>query len=379
MVGEFETMMRAAIDFRVELASLQRFQANFAAEPDVVIPTPFPAQSGPGVLTMELIEGSPISSREQLTDEGFDVDALVQRTIDAYLEMLFRDGIFHADPHPGNFLLEVPNKVAFLDFGDIGRLTAMRRRQIEDLMLAVGLRDADSLTDALSIICHAPPTLDRERFGGDVDQWMARYLSAGMGEFDVPGMISQGSEILHGHQLHLPSDLVLVFRVLIRLQGLAQSLEVKTSIGDAIQPYLSEMMQHRFDPRRIGARRPPYPAQLGAADAGPPRRRPQCRAPTESRGGRDRPPAARSGQDDGPGDRRTARRQFGARRGDAVVDAGRSDRSRGVRPRCDLGRGRGGYLGAADPCPPRAPRRARPHDRPGQDHPQVRAETPSRH
>ncbi len=252
MVGEFETMMRAAIDFRVELGSMQRFRANFAAEPDVVIPTPFPEQSGPGVLTMELIEGHPITSRKQLTAEGFDVDALVQRTLDAYLEMLFRDGIFHADPHPGNFLLEVPNKVAFLDFGDIGRLSAARRRQVEDLMLAVGLRDADSLTDALSIICHAPPTLDRERFGGDVDQWMARYLSAGMGEFDVPGMISQGAEILHVHQLHLPSDLVLVFRVLLRLQGLAQSLEVQTSIGDAIQPYLGEMMQHRFDPRRIG-------------------------------------------------------------------------------------------------------------------------------
>ena len=251
MVGEFETMMRSAIDFRVELASLQQFQTNFAADPQVVIPTPYPEQSATGVLTMQLIEGAEISSRETLTEEGFDVDALVQRTLDAYLTMLFRDGVFHADPHPGNFLLEQPATVAFLDFGDIGRLSAARRRQVEDLMLGVGLRDTDGLADALSVICHAPPTLDRERFASDVEQWMARYLAAGMGEFDVAGMIRQAAAILHEHHLHLPSDLVLVFRVLIRLQGLAQSLEVQTSIGDAIQPYLTEMMQHRFDPRRL--------------------------------------------------------------------------------------------------------------------------------
>lgn len=251
MVAEFDTMMRAAIDFRVELSSLQRFELNFASEPDLVIPAPYPEESGRGVLTMQLIEGHLISSRGELTEAGFDVDILVRRMLDAYLEMLFRDGLFHADPHPGNFLLEVPNRIAFLDFGDVGRLTSARRRQIEDLMLAVGLRDADSLTDALCAICHAPPTLDRERFGTDVDEWMTRYLTAGMGEFDVAGMISHGAAILHQHHLHLPSDLVLVFRVLVRLQGLAQSLEVKTSVGDALQPYLSELLQHRFDPRRI--------------------------------------------------------------------------------------------------------------------------------
>lgn len=251
LVAEFQTMMYAAIDFRVEFASLQRFRTNFETSPDVVIPKPYAEESSTGVLTMELIEGFPVTTRETLTAEGFDVDALVNRTLDAYLEMLFRDGIFHADPHPGNFLLQAPAKVAFLDFGDVGRVSATRKRQIEDLMLAVGLRDAESLADALCIICHAPPTLDRERFGSDVDQWMARYLSAGMGEFDVTGMITQASDILHSHLLQLPSDLVLVFRVLLRLQGLAQSLQVQTSIGDALQPYLNEMVQHRFDPRRI--------------------------------------------------------------------------------------------------------------------------------
>ena len=149
LVAEFAGMMNAAIDLRQELANLQRFQANFADEPDVVIPTPYADLSRQKVLTMAMISGHPFTDRASVEAAGWDVDHLVHRAADVYLEMIFRDGLYHADPHPGNFLLPDAEHLAILDFGDVGRVTTQRRRQLETMVIAIGTRDVDSLIDVI--------------------------------------------------------------------------------------------------------------------------------------------------------------------------------------------------------------------------------------
>ena len=103
IVSEFDKMMRGAIDLRQESANLQRFTVNFAHEPDVVIPTAYPKLSSRRVVTMRRLVGQPFADRATLEATGWDVDALVRRATEIYLEMIFRDSLFHADPHPGNF------------------------------------------------------------------------------------------------------------------------------------------------------------------------------------------------------------------------------------------------------------------------------------
>ncbi len=94
---------------------------------DVVIPTPYPDLSGQMVLTMAMISGFPFTDRASIEAAGWEVDELVNRAADIYLEMIFRDGLYHADPHPGNFLLPDGDHMAILDFGDVGRLTSQSR------------------------------------------------------------------------------------------------------------------------------------------------------------------------------------------------------------------------------------------------------------
>jgi len=157
LVSEFSTMMDAAIDLRQELSNLQKFQANFAEEHDVVIPTPYPQLSREKVLTMAMISGYPFSDRASVEAAGWDVDTLVHRAAEVYLEMIFRDGLYHADPHPGNFLLPDGRHFAILDFGDVGRVTSQRKRQLEDMVIAVGARDVDSLVDVVVEMTTPPP------------------------------------------------------------------------------------------------------------------------------------------------------------------------------------------------------------------------------
>jgi ubiquinone biosynthesis protein len=168
--------------------------------------------------------------------------------------MVFRDGIYHADPHPGNFLLPDPQHIAILDFGDVGRLTGARKEQLEDLLLAVSKKSVDGVTDAVIEITNAPADVDVNALRGDIDQWLSQYLKGGVADLDTAGMLRSGSTVLRTHRLTLPSDLALLFRVLVRLQGLGQQLGTTQSITELLQPYLHQMVLERLDPRRLAQR-----------------------------------------------------------------------------------------------------------------------------
>ncbi|MCU1477831.1 MAG: ubiB [Subtercola sp.] len=251
LVAEFDTMMRAAIDLTQELGSLKTFRANFAEEPDVLIPKPYPERSAKQVLTMEMMTGRPFADRAALERDGWDVDAMSRRASNIYLEMVFRDGVYHADPHPGNFLLPDPEHIAILDFGDVGRLSGSRKEQLEDLLLAVSKKSVDGVTDAVIEITDAPADVDVNALRGDIDLWLSQYLKGGVADLDTAGMLRSGSAMLRKHRLTFPSDLALLFRVLLRLQGLGQQLGTSQSITELLQPYLRQMMLERLDPRRL--------------------------------------------------------------------------------------------------------------------------------
>jgi ubiquinone biosynthesis protein len=251
IVAEFAGMIEAAIDLRQELANLQRFRLNFAGEPDVVIPEPFPARSGEKVLTMTMMAGRPFTDRASVQDAGWDVEDLVRRAADVYLEMIFRDGIYHADPHPGNFLLPDGQHMVILDFGDVGRLSAQRREQLESLVIAVGTHDVDALVDIVVELTTPPPDIDMRALRSAVETWLNRYLLVGVGQLDMTGIVDSGMQLLHEHRMVVPADLALLLRVLLRLQGLGRGVQTEVRVAELLEPYVHQMMAMRFDPRRV--------------------------------------------------------------------------------------------------------------------------------
>ena len=251
IVAEFAVMMEAAIDLREELANLQRFRLNFAGEPDVVIPEPFPERSGDKVLTMAMMVGHPFTDRASVEAAGWEVEVLVRRAADVYLEMIFRDGVYHADPHPGNFLLPDGQHLVILDFGDVGRLTTQRRRQLESMVIAVGTSDVDALIDIVVELTTPPPDVDMRALRSSIETWLNRYLLVGVGQLDMNGIVASGMQLFHAHRLVVPADLALLLRVLLRLQGLGRGVQTEVRVTELVEPYVHQIMAMRFDPRRI--------------------------------------------------------------------------------------------------------------------------------
>jgi ubiquinone biosynthesis protein len=251
IIGEFSQMLHDAIDLSQELRNLQRFTLNFADEPDIVIPTPYPELSRRRVLTMSLISGAPFTDRQSVEATGWEIEALVRRAADVYLEMIFRDSLYHADPQPGNLLLPDGSHIAILDFGDVGRISSMRRRQLEELVIAAGTHDLDGLIDVIVEITTPPPSIDMNLLRPQLDAWLNRYLLVGVGHLDMAAIINTGMQVLHDNGLVLPADLSLLFRAMMQLQGIGRGLNTEVRVTELIEPYMKKLLAERFDPRRV--------------------------------------------------------------------------------------------------------------------------------
>lgn len=251
LVAEFDALMRAAISLDTELGNLRRFTAHFADEADVVIPAVHADLSSTRVLTMELVTGEPLTDSGAVQRLGWSLDDLVDRTTSIYLEMIFRDGEFHADPHPGNFLLQPDKKIVILDFGDVGRLTRRRREQLEELLVAMTGSDMDDLTRCVIDLTDAPPGTDVERLTDDVDRWSSQYLTEDVTEMDLTGMIGGAMRMMHAHSLSMPADLATLLRVLLLLQGMGVQLGASSQLGPLLEPYVKEMVRKRYDPKVV--------------------------------------------------------------------------------------------------------------------------------
>ncbi|MGC4193099.1 MAG: AarF/UbiB family protein [Thermomicrobiales bacterium] len=261
MVRQFAQMLTNALDMRAERRNLETVARNFAHTADIEIPKPFPELSSERVLTMSRLTGVAVTSRETIERAGWSVDELVERIARLYLEMIFQHNLFHADPHPGNFLLLPDHRLGVLDFGDVGRISQSRRRELERLVIAIGTDDVDGFVDVLVDITSPPPTTDMNALREDVEAWVMRSLDLGVGDYDIAAILESGMALMHRHQLMLPADLATLFRVVIQLQGLAQQFAVPLDLQRLFTPYLSQMIRDRFNPRRVagdvleGARR----------------------------------------------------------------------------------------------------------------------------
>lgn len=249
ITAELRRSLLAETNFMLEAANLVRFNENFEDEPDVVIPVPYPELSGQRVLTMSRMEGSPLS--ESIGSLGSSGVAFVKRGADIYIEMIFRDGLFHADPHPGNIYVLPNDRVGLLDFGKVGRIDPDLQDVIDDMVVSALKRDVDGVVDGIVRVCDAPPTLDRKELRRDVASWIDQFASAGIANTDVSGAADEADAILRRHRLLVPSDVALLIRTLVQLQGMLVETGLDITVTEVLAPYASQIAAKRFAPKRV--------------------------------------------------------------------------------------------------------------------------------
>jgi ubiquinone biosynthesis protein len=251
IVRQFTRTMRAELDFLRELRNIQEFRQNFANDDTVHFPVPFPELCSRRVLTMERLEGVLVSQITIAPGPNPAMDEFARRGANMYLDMIFRDGFYHADPHPGNLMLLPGGVVGVLDCGMVQRLDDDLREAIEDLLLAAVHRDPEAVTEAVWGLSTTPPTTERRRLQSDITELVTEYAGQSFGSVDVGTLVNSLTAVIYENHLFLRPGVMLLLRTLGELEGTAKQLNPSFGLFELIQPYAEAAAWRRFAPGRV--------------------------------------------------------------------------------------------------------------------------------
>jgi ubiquinone biosynthesis protein len=213
----FAAALREELDFRLEagnLAAVHAANGATAGSDGIVIPRAHHDLSTRRVLVMERLDGQALS---KAAPADCDRERLARALLDSLLRQIVVDGVFHADPHPGNILLLDDGRIGLIDFGAVGRLDAGLRAALQRLMLAIERRDPVAMTDALLEVTARPDDLDEQALERSVGALLVRHLASGRPPDAT--MFADLFRLVTRHELAVPAEFMATFRALSTLEG----------------------------------------------------------------------------------------------------------------------------------------------------------------
>jgi ubiquinone biosynthesis protein len=252
LVQQFDRSITSELNFMVEADNADRLAKNFEKHPNVRFPRVYRQVSSKHVLCLEFFDGRKV---DKAVAEGFDGKRIAKESLAIVIKMVFEDGFFHADPHPGNVIImgtpEDPS-IGLIDLGMVGRLSPELRDLTIDLMVAAFRRDTYAVADALYAIGRPTKKIDMREYRAEVAMLAEKYLGRPLKEIELSAMIrdlAQGS-IKYG--LEIPTDFMLVGKALMTIEGIGKELDPDLDVFSQAGPQFVELLKHRYSPQRIG-------------------------------------------------------------------------------------------------------------------------------
>lgn len=249
LVDEFAASMREEMDYLTEARNTEKMRENFAAHPAIIIPEVFWEATSTRIITTERMSGLKISQTNELDQAGLNRHEVAVTATDALCKMIFEDGFFHADPHPGNLFIHGDGSIAMIDFGMVGSLTEEFRDALVTLMMGVvqgNTRRAASgllgLTDASSA------ELDRTKLERDIEAMLRRYANRPLAEVRIGALMSDLVSTLRRHNLRLPRQSALFLRMVLTAEAIGTSLDPDFDLVVVMQPYAQRFVLKRLSP-----------------------------------------------------------------------------------------------------------------------------------
>jgi len=251
IVKEFRRTLHREMDFTREGHTIDRFSANFADDPTVHIPRVYWDYTGETILAMELVEGIKITDLPRLIEAGLDPQTIARNGANAILKQVLIHGFFHGDPHPGNIFILEGNKVCFLDFGMVGRIDEDLKFQLVDLLMAILQRDVEKVITLLLYSGDLTDEIDTRNLKRDLSEFIDDYYEIPLHEINAGRMLTEFIEILNCYRIKFPSDLMLLAKALITIEGIGRQLDPEFNMISHLKPFMETLLSDRITPASI--------------------------------------------------------------------------------------------------------------------------------
>ncbi len=250
IVAQFSRSLRRELDLAIEARNMERFAKDFADDPHVVVPKVHWQYTRAAVNVQDFVDGVSAGELARLESSGLDPVLLAQRGADAVLKMILVNGFFHADPHPGNVFFLAEHRIAFIDFGMVGRISHVRRDEIVDLLSAVAEHNEHGIIDVLIEWTGNTP-VDMQKFADEVGEFMFQYEHVPLKGLNISQLIADIMTLIRNHGIVLPPDMAMLFKALITLEGLGRQLNPDFQLVAHITPFVKELIVARYHPAAL--------------------------------------------------------------------------------------------------------------------------------
>lgn len=253
IVRQFTLSMRRELDLAIEGRNSERMRANFRKHKDIIIPKVYWQWTCERVNVQEFIDGISGHDLDSLDKAHLDRQKLARTGADAVLKMILEDGFFHADPHPGNCFFLTGNRIAFIDFGMVGRLSEDRRNQMISLLHGLVERDSPGVVRILSKWADKS-TINSDLLTLEIDNFIDQYHDIPLKHLNMAELLINLTGLLRDHQLNLPADLSLLIKAFITLEGLGRQLDPNFNLVIAAAPLLKKAFLLKYSPHVVTRR-----------------------------------------------------------------------------------------------------------------------------
>ncbi len=254
LAADFSWTLRSELDYRLEARNAGLLRALLAEDPRVVVPLIHADLSTGAVLTMERLDGVRIDDTEGIRRMGIDPGVVARTHAQILLHQVFEAGFFHADPHPGNFLVRADGRIAMIDFGMVGRLEEGTRRAFVRLLIASARQDAEGMVLAMEALglLHRPG--DRDPLRRDLHRMLDRYYGLSVDQFSLANYLIDLLDVIRRRHLQLPSDLALLLKTIGMSDGLWRRLDPSFNAWAIGQEFTRRLAGRLYSPQALARR-----------------------------------------------------------------------------------------------------------------------------
>jgi predicted unusual protein kinase regulating ubiquinone biosynthesis (AarF/ABC1/UbiB family) len=255
LIEEFAQTSHEEIDYLHEAANAARFAENFRDDPRVIVPEIAWERATRRVLTLSDVSAIKINDVAGLRDAGVDPAQVASEFANVMFDQLFRDGYFHADPHPGNIFVtpttagERPFRLTFVDFGMMGEAPERLRRDLQQLVIAVASRNGKQMVDSIRDVGVLLPSADTVELERAMTALFARFGGMGFAELqrvdpkEFQDFATEFGDVIRSLPFQLPENFLLIVRAVSLTSGLCSSLEPEFNMWDAVEPYADQLIR----------------------------------------------------------------------------------------------------------------------------------------
>lgn len=245
MLREFDETIHEEMDYAAEGRNAERFSESFKEWTNIHVPKIYWSATTSKVLTMEFIHGTKVTSLEELKARNVSPEKVNRLLIKTYLKQLLEDGFFHADPHPGNLLVMPDGRLAFFDFGMVGRITPKLQAKMIDAFFHVVAKDSAGIAQDLIDLDFLKPGADESKIKEVVIKMFALHLDLKLKDVKFKELTYDLADVMYDYPFRLPSNFTYIMRALMTLEGIGIITDPEFNFFETAKPYAKEFMLKR--------------------------------------------------------------------------------------------------------------------------------------